>query len=174
MTIDKLIQRVESGEIVVLDDPDDIMDSVRWAKNTDKAMRGWTMEINSHKTPPNVTFYIKARVRCKPCKLSLFDQDICRHNHGGNTESVVAHARTNKDRDCGRVLDRIRECGQDGATCDELEFGLTMSHQTCSARCSDLLRLGLVMRKPFRDTYERRKTRAGRPAAVLVLREGRR
>jgi hypothetical protein len=105
---------------------------------------------------------------------SLFDRDICRHNHGGNPESYSAHARTNKDRDCGRILDLLLILGRVGATCDEMERDLGISHQTLSARCSDLLRLGLVMRKPTGDTYERRKTRAGRAAAVLVLREGKR
>lgn len=106
-------------------------------------------------------------------QLSFFDRpapDICRNNHGGNPESVKADRSTNKNRDCQRVLDVLRLRGQHGATCDEVETALGLSHQTCSARCAELLRDGAVIRKAAGVGYERRKTRSGRGAAVLVLR----
>jgi hypothetical protein len=64
----------------------------------------------------------------------------------------------------------LREAGTHGKTCDELEWLLDLSHQTCSARCSELLKEERAFRKIAGDTYERRKTRTGRTAAVLVHR----
>jgi hypothetical protein len=100
--------------------------------------------------------------------------DICRNNHGGNPESEDANLSTDKDRDRGRIVQQLDLTGLAGATCDQLEAALGMSHQTCSARCSELLRDGIAIRKwdqvhPFR--YERRPTRTGCHAAVLVLRK---
>jgi hypothetical protein len=108
-------------------------------------------------------------------QLNLFDvprpktPDICQNRHGGNAESQKANATTNKSRDCRRVLEYLTEVGSRGATCDEMEVEMGMSHQSCSARCSDLLRDGAIKRKPLGLGYERRVTRTGRSAAVLVL-----
>lgn len=48
-----------------------------------------------------------------------------------------------------------------GATCDEVESCLRMSHQTASARIRDLRGLGRLV-----DSGSRRKTRTGRSAIV--------
>lgn len=51
-----------------------------------------------------------------------------------------------------------------GATCDEAELSLGLSHQCCSARFNDLHRGGLIVR-----TDLKRKTRSGRNAFVYVV-----
>lgn len=90
--------------------------------------------------------------------------DVCANRHGGNAESVDAHASIMQSAETLRlaILDAIREYGP--VTCDEIEVALGMRHQTASARCSELLRDGLLVR-----SGERRVTRSGRNAAVLVV-----
>lgn len=100
-------------------------------------------------------------------QLSLFD--ICANNHGGNAESKDAHASlsgvSTQLRD--QVFSFIQSCGSRGATCDEIEISLGLSHQTASARCSELKERKLVR------IGEKRKTRSGRSAAALVVDGGR-
>ena len=48
-----------------------------------------------------------------------------------------------------------------GATCDEVERMLSMSHQTCSARIRELF-----MRGDIEDSNIKRQTRSGRLAVV--------
>ena len=55
----------------------------------------------------------------------------------------------------------IKEDQSDGATCDEIEVSLSLSHQTASARVRDLFQGGLIV-----DSGIRRKTRTGRKATV--------
>jgi hypothetical protein len=57
----------------------------------------------------------------------------------------------------------IQGRGQYGATCDEIEEGLDMRHQTCSARVRDLVKDGSI-----RFKGEKRKTRSGRKAEVYT------
>jgi predicted transcriptional regulator len=64
------------------------------------------------------------------------------------------------------VLELIRESGQNGVTCEELESVLAMKHQTASARIRDLAKAGRIM-----DSGMRRKTSSGRAAIVWVLSE---
>ena len=54
-----------------------------------------------------------------------------------------------------------------GYTCDELEVLLDMSHQTCSARCTELKQQDLIY-VPLDETGEKikRVTRSGRKAQV--------
>lgn len=63
-----------------------------------------------------------------------------------------------------RVLDVIRMKGALGATCDELEYSLSLTHQTCSPRVNELRSRGLI-----KDSKLRRVTRQGRSAVVWVL-----
>lgn len=42
------------------------------------------------------------------------------------------------------ILAFIRSRGVNGATCDEVEVALGMSHQTCSARFADLKDIGSI------------------------------
>ena len=56
----------------------------------------------------------------------------------------------------------------DGKTCDEIEVELYLSHQTASARCTELKREGRVAPWLNEDGKKiRRKTRSGRNADVL-------
>jgi len=96
--------------------------------------------------------------------------DICRNYHRGNLESQEANlmAGHNKGRDRTRIFQYL-EANPEGATCDRIEVALGMSHQTASARCSELLRDRWVVRKPrIGGGYERMKTRTGSFAAILV------
>lgn len=65
-----------------------------------------------------------------------------------------------------KVLAAIVVFGMAGATTDELEAALKMTHQTCSARVN-----GLAERGAIADSGERRKTRSGRRATVYVAAE---
>lgn len=55
----------------------------------------------------------------------------------------------------------IRGDRPNGATCDEIEVALSLSHQTASARVRDLFKAGNI-----RDSGIRRNTRTGRKATV--------
>lgn len=88
--------------------------------------------------------------------------DICETRHGGNTESVAAHhsivgCKTFLHQ---RILQSIRQ--SNGLTCDEIELMLNLSHQTASARISELKAIGKITKNGIRAT------RSGRKAAILV------
>ena len=51
-----------------------------------------------------------------------------------------------------------------GATCEEVEIGIGLRHQTCGPRIRELVQLGLV-----KDSGQRRPTRSGRGAIVWIL-----
>lgn len=67
-----------------------------------------------------------------------------------------------------RVLTYITSQGNRGATCDEAEAALGLSHQTTSARLRELAIASSVM-----DLGERRPTRSGRSAVVWFSTEPR-
>ena len=98
----------------------------------------------------------------------LFDEstpalpdDICRNRHGGDAMSELANESMAGSKDA--IRRKVWEYfSQRPTICDEAEDGLGLSHQTCSARVSELKRLGLL-----RKTGETRKTKSGRMAAVL-------
>lgn len=60
----------------------------------------------------------------------------------------------------------VKEAGQNGVTCEEVEALLEMKHQTASARLRDLAKAGRIT-----DSGMRRKTSSGRAAIVWVLTE---
>lgn len=64
-----------------------------------------------------------------------------------------------------RVWSYIRSCGAQGATCDEVEAALGLPHQSVSARIYDLEKANVLV-----DCGDRRKTRSGRKARVLMTR----
>lgn len=78
-----------------------------------------------------------------------------------------------------RVLNYVRSCGLTGATCEEAEINLGLSHQTASARFSELSKHpvhgGRIIRKPITDTktgvtyWVKRPTRSGRRAFVWII-----
>ncbi len=65
-----------------------------------------------------------------------------------------------------KVLAHIVSCGVRGATCDEVEVALRMTHQTASARVNELKGRHAIV-----DSGNRRPTRSGRGAAVWVKAE---
>jgi hypothetical protein len=77
-----------------------------------------------------------------------------------------------------RVLQYVRECGQRGSTCDEAEVALGLTHQTCSARFTELSRHPVhggkirisAWRRHMDDQVVRikRATRSGRMAYVYI------
>jgi len=62
-----------------------------------------------------------------------------------------------------RVLGAIRDLGEHGAICDEIECALDITHQTASARVHELAWAGFIQ-----DSGRQRKTRSGRAAVVWV------
>lgn len=59
------------------------------------------------------------------------------------------------------VLEFLRARGERGATDDEIERALTLSHQSASARRRELVIMDLAY-----DSGHRRRTRSGRTATV--------
>jgi Fic family protein len=94
--------------------------------------------------------------------------DITQNYHRGNPESVEAKRRSrfNAERDRIRILRLVGMRGEDGLTCDEAERLLGLSHQTCSARFSELKRDKLLA-----ATGRLRPTRSGVKARVMVIHE---
>lgn len=89
--------------------------------------------------------------------------DITAGYHGGDEFSTEAHKSilVSKERIQAQVLAHIESQGSHGATSDETELALGMSHQTCGARFTELKALGKI-----RPTGDKRKTRYGRNAGV--------
>jgi hypothetical protein len=65
------------------------------------------------------------------------------------------------------ILEMAAIEGDGGITCDEVELKLGFSHQTASARMSEMKRDGVLV-----PTERLRATRSGRNARVLVLARG--
>lgn len=88
--------------------------------------------------------------------------------------TLEAHAaiKPHKSRLIAEIYAFIQSKGIHGATCWEIETApqldhLLLTHQCASARCTELLNLGLVER-----SGELRKTNTGRRAHVLVAKTG--
>lgn len=89
--------------------------------------------------------------------------DVTARYHRNNPESTAANpSPTSKAAIRQRVLDVITTLGPFGATSDEVEAITSMSHQTVSARMTELKAADAI--RPA----GRRKTRSGRTAAVYV------
>jgi hypothetical protein len=61
------------------------------------------------------------------------------------------------------VLNHIRSCGDHGATANEIQRALEMRPETCSTRCNELRRAGLI----YRDG-RKRPTESGRLVYVCT------
>lgn len=97
---------------------------------------------------------------------SLDFPDVTAGRHGGNRQSLLA-AKDGSGRRVSqrqRVFTFLHSQAERGATCAEISAGLNMPYQTCSGRCSELLRDGLILR-----TARTRKTELGSEASVLVV-----
>lgn len=90
--------------------------------------------------------------------------DICAARHGGRDTSRYAHgAITPIKGGLRRQIERMIWATEDhGATCEDLEILTKWSHQTVSARLSELLAKGAIRR------HEQRATRSGRVAWAYV------
>ena len=87
--------------------------------------------------------------------------DICAARHKGEEMSVAANpAESTKSERRGAILRLLRH----GAfTCEEAEVHCAMSHQTCSARFSELKRDGLIKQ------VGKQKNRSGRYAKTYTV-----
>jgi hypothetical protein len=68
-----------------------------------------------------------------------------------------------------RILAELQLRGSTGATCDELEQALGLSHQTASARLREMAKAETIY-----DSGHRRETRTGRTAIIWRAAEGER
>jgi hypothetical protein len=66
-----------------------------------------------------------------------------------------------------RVLAELQLRADVGATCDELEQAMDLSHQTASARLREMALKGTIV-----DSGKKRLTRSGRAAIVWHAKEG--
>lgn len=98
------------------------------------------------------------------CDVETVDSpDVCVNRHGGNPESVEANPPSEAKRLLRvQVESFIRSKGPLGATSDEIEASLNLSHQTISPRLTELKTRGYVV------PGERRITRSGKYARALV------
>lgn len=93
-----------------------------------------------------------------------FAPDVCAKKHKQNPLSTQAHKSLADAKKAllKQILNFIVSRGTYGATCEEIECLLGISHQTASARCAELKALGLIR------VAGQRKTKSGRNAGVLV------
>jgi DNA-binding transcriptional regulator LsrR (DeoR family) len=85
--------------------------------------------------------------------------------------SKAAHrSRSDQQREGDRrtILEEYDLVGDAGLTCDEVEDRLNFSHQTASARLTELKRDGELRIRIVDGIGQRRKTRTGRTAWVLI------
>lgn len=94
-------------------------------------------------------------------------QDITQVYHQNDIFSAMANKsiKNDKARLRSMVFAEISKAGAAGRTSDEVEAILNLPHQTISARITELKRDDKIIL-----SGERRKTRSGRAAGVLVVR----
>lgn len=93
--------------------------------------------------------------------------DVTKNRHGGaDTSAAAFQSTTTMSRALARniVYAEVFASGDTGITCDCVEENTGMSHQTASARITELMIEGKI-----RDTGQRRKTRSGRTARVYAV-----
>lgn len=86
--------------------------------------------------------------------------------HSDTSRAAAASMKPHLGRVARRVYDEIARRGADGATDDEIEEALDLTHQTASARRRELVQLDSVV-----DSGRRRATRRGRSAVVWIAAE---
>lgn len=90
--------------------------------------------------------------------------DVTANYHRGNTQSVEANKIAHKGKVGARqrIIKEIQDLrtSYTGLTCEEIEHLTGLSHQTCSARLSELRREGKI------KIVGIRKTKSESPAAV--------
>lgn len=129
---------------------------------------------------------ISPAYRCKYCHMPIYYDDYMSHcdkceaferhifegrdptaaYHRGNEQSREAWKSLSPDTLSGirkAIYDHIKASG--GATCEEVERVLGISHQTASARCTELKKYGCI------EPRGMRKTSSGRNAAIYRVSE---
>lgn len=94
-------------------------------------------------------------------------EDITKNYHKGNPQSKEAFKRLKREaaeRDKQYIERAILRHGSRGLICDEAERVLGIKHQTASARFSEMVKEGRIIR-----TEEVRPTRSGCPARVHII-----
>jgi Fic family protein len=99
-------------------------------------------------------------------KMKPRDRDPDLMRHGGNRESIEAHEsiREFKQRVRRAIFKLAKKRRRRGITADEVAAEWGSSHNHVAPRITELKAAGLLV-----PTAERRKTRAGRWARVLVV-----
>lgn len=95
--------------------------------------------------------------------------DVPGHNFRDTSVSAAQQMKPRASAIRARILTEIQIRGSAGATCDELEQALGLSHQTASARIREM-----NLKRTLRDSGQRRMTRTLRKAIVWVATEGQR
>lgn len=109
---------------------------------------------------------LKSHLRYTHNDLSFKNDDVCRNYHKGNPMSVQANKVAHKGKIGARqrIIEALRASShRGGLTREELEHETIpngLSHQSCSARLSELRREGKI------KIVGERKTRSGSLAAV--------
>lgn len=91
----------------------------------------------------------------------LQQKDICENRHQGNPFSVQANHKPNKEAQQARIVEALRAVQP--TSCEALEGATGLSHQSCSARISELKREGKIV------ICGEGKTRSGSGCAVYEL-----
>ena len=105
------------------------------------------------------------RVTCPGCRANA-RVDVCAVRHGGADTSVEAQnstAPSTRDTIRNAICEFIRVQGHYGATCEVVEHSMSLSHQSASARISELLRDGRI-----EIAEGRSRTKTGRSCRIYV------
>jgi len=95
-------------------------------------------------------------------------KDITANRHGGNPESQEANVSIAKNKEAVRmeVFEWAKKQGSKGITADETAAHFNCTHNHVAPRIAELKAMKVLVR-----SGERRKTRTGRMAAVLVVKQ---
>ncbi len=93
----------------------------------------------------------------------LAERDSSGEQGSGTSRLAMASIGPSAEGLRSRVLGAIRDMGEHGAICDDVEVVLNMTHQTASARVHELAWAGFII-----DSGRQRKTRSGRAEIVWV------
>lgn len=104
------------------------------------------------KAHENLPLFPKPSSRPKPAPLPAYSNPTTSRSAAESVRESAATLRS-------KVLAFIRDRG--GATCDEAEEALGLTHQTASARVNELMNLRWI-----EDSGKKRPTRSGRKAIV--------
>jgi hypothetical protein len=98
--------------------------------------------------------------------VAASDRGHLAYSDDGTSKAAAVKARPRAGSARVAIVEWVAERGELGATCDEVEAALGLSHQSCSARFNELksTKFGRLLVA----TGEKRNTRSGSPAMVYV------